>query len=880
MALLGVPALLVALAVLWRLAPRPDDAPSPPPGLVPAASTYALLVGCTEYPNLAAALPPMTYESSVRLEGPGNDVALLRTTLCDYLGVPGDHVRVLAGWPDDPSLRPTRANILGGLERLAREVPRGGRVVFAFAGHGSQQRDQDQGDELDRLDELILPADVERWNLKLGAVPGSITDDEIRAALLRLQRAGLSVWAIFDCCHAGTMVRAGPVRTRDLSPWLLGAPETSAPERGIAPPVPEPLLSDLGGPSAGLVAFYAVQSSELAPEMTLPASLWARDRRVHGLFTFLLSRTLQRFGGGLSFRELHELVVDAYRALPYPPATPSAEGDLDLRVGSEVGAGRGALLLSREADRFALDAGSVHGLTVGSVVEAFRPGGLGAPQARVGTLSLVEVGPLSSRCRPVEGDFAADVTDLPTRLPARLLSVAPGEFRIPLGAVDDQGEPLSPQAPPPALAWALRDPVLRARFPVVEPARAAWVLRALPSDGTQTGRAARLALEPTGAGSDSLSKECDSETLEADLRALFRNLSLRRLAIAPAPHPEGVRVETFLARGPDGADAPLEAPVAVLPLDRVSARVTNATGQDLDVSVLLLEGAFEARVLFPQAGDVGRLAATDTDPLRLGPWTLSDQAQGGARLLVLCSPRGRGAAPIGAPLLEALDAARDRGPVAPAAATSSPQGRVDSTLSVGAAATGEALALAEAGWTADWGRLGIPSIYNAAAVPLEPPLTTPTDEPFAAQLPGSGWTWTRAEVVPGDGQRVDMLLMWGDQGLGIWLDVGAEAELRTRTLREVAEQAAERTLPARLSVLLGVGTRSALYLRPAGEQCDGLILEDRTRDAGADRRHVRLGDTWTSGRAFGPWLSTALLGLPEAERTRALTTLRGLARLR
>ena len=240
-------AVLAAGAAAWFAFSRarardPDEPPPPPSHVAVAADTYALLVGCTEYPELKAASDPALYEANIRLEGPGNDVVAMRRALRAYLGVPDEHIRVLTGWPDDAAARPTRANILGHLDRLAREVPRGAHVLFLFSGHGSQQPDEPNGDEADGMDEILLPADSGRWDPVKRGVANVIVDDEIHARLLALHDAGAQVWAVFDCCHSGTMMRgvapddaprgAGDVgapesvRMRGLTPELLGIPSS------------------------------------------------------------------------------------------------------------------------------------------------------------------------------------------------------------------------------------------------------------------------------------------------------------------------------------------------------------------------------------------------------------------------------------------------------------------------------------------------------------------------------------------------------------------------------------------------------------------------------------------------------------------------------
>lgn len=870
--------LLLALAIAmgaagwwFFLRSDPDDAPPPPKRLLAATSTYALLVGCTEYPTLQSTMDAVSYEANVRLEGPENDVQLLRTTLRDYLGVPEAHITVLAGWPQQEAARPTKANILAHLARLSREVPKGGRVVFQFAGHGSQEPDQEQGDELDRLDELLLPADVEKWDRRIGAVPGSISDDELRAALSRLVEAGLSVWAILDCCHAGTAVRGSQVRMRELSPSVLGVPD--APVGRVA--VPQSVLRDTAAPLSSVVAFYAVQSNQLAPEMVLPLSKTARHREPHGLLTFLLSRTLMRFGGALTFRELFRHVQAAYDALPYPGATPNAEGDLELIVSTETGAESRSLLLERDATGWSLDGGSLRGLTTGSIVEAFRPGGLGDPARRVGTLTVGSVGVLRSALLPVAGDFPTG-GDLPARLPGRLTHVAAGDVVVRLAVVDPEGRALPPEQHPAALRLVLAEPVMRARLPLVAPGDADWWLAVHPFDGTRADGADRLALLPRRSGG--VARETDADALEKELCWIFGSAAQRRIVDTALPPtlPTGVQASLAVER-PGAADPVPFVPGSTLqPGDRFVLTVRNESYKDAYV----LARYFDASDEVADLGPAQVLTAADTGDVRLARGTLLDDVFGEVRLVVLAGEAKPGSAP---PAL---------GDVGCASQVNRPQGVTTRGPEL---VEGPLPGTASFAWRIDWGKMGIPSIYNEGRTELVPPAVVGRAAGSGeSALPGEGVRWTSARVVPGDGSRADLLLLWGDGGLGACVDADGDARMADRPTADLARDAAAGRLPVEVTVLLlASGERAARYRNPVSVEGTELVLLD-TRgalpaaeawhgDAQADRRWVLRDDTWNAGPAWGPWLSASHLGsaaggLDATARGRVTAALRTLAR--
>src|SRR5262249_29139742 len=123
-----------------------------------------------------------------------------------------------------PARRPTRANIEREFRHLADQAHEGDQVVILLAGHGSQQPEKDPPDpvnpEPDGLDEIFLPADIGAWNGTKERLPGAMVDNEIGAWLGAIAAKRAYVWAIFDCCHSGTMTRGTEI-VREVPPELL-----------------------------------------------------------------------------------------------------------------------------------------------------------------------------------------------------------------------------------------------------------------------------------------------------------------------------------------------------------------------------------------------------------------------------------------------------------------------------------------------------------------------------------------------------------------------------------------------------------------------------------------------------------------------------------
>lgn len=92
---------------------------------------------------------------------------------------------------------PTKQNIRSALRWLVQDCQPGDSLVFHYSGHGAQVRDRD-GDEIDGLDESLLPVDYE--------TEGRILDDEINATIVRPLPHGVILHAIVDTCFSGTLL--------------------------------------------------------------------------------------------------------------------------------------------------------------------------------------------------------------------------------------------------------------------------------------------------------------------------------------------------------------------------------------------------------------------------------------------------------------------------------------------------------------------------------------------------------------------------------------------------------------------------------------------------------------------------------------------------
>jgi hypothetical protein len=112
----------------------------------------------------------------------------------------------------------SRRGILDGLDWLICGAQPGDELVCTFSCHGTQIDDKN-GDEPDRLDEALCPADLnyKNWDSTL------IVDDEL-AQYFSVLPEGVNLSVIADACHSGSVMRDVFRRPRFLPPRLRCAP--------------------------------------------------------------------------------------------------------------------------------------------------------------------------------------------------------------------------------------------------------------------------------------------------------------------------------------------------------------------------------------------------------------------------------------------------------------------------------------------------------------------------------------------------------------------------------------------------------------------------------------------------------------------------------
>ena len=226
----------------------------------------ALLVGINRYPDPENAL-----------RGCLNDVRQVGDLLRLHFGFGGSGaVKLLT------DAHATTAAIVDGLHWLVDDAAPGDVLVFHYSGHGSQVPDR-HGDEVDGLDEIICPYDLD-WD-------NPLTDDDLYA-IIRGLRAGASLTVILDSCHSGTGLRELSARgAGDRGRWL------DPPER-LRRPLPTNAATRRFGARAaqcGAVLIAGCRSDQTSADADIGGEY-------HGALTYYLCRAIEELRYAANYR--------------------------------------------------------------------------------------------------------------------------------------------------------------------------------------------------------------------------------------------------------------------------------------------------------------------------------------------------------------------------------------------------------------------------------------------------------------------------------------------------------------------------------------------------------------------------------------------------
>lgn len=325
------------------------------------------------------------YLAVTDLRGAVNDVELVQDILIGKFDMPPENILTLT------NDKATRLGILTAIEdHLIAPATEGDVIILHYSGHGSQMRDQPNGDEVDGWDETIVPHDSRSNGVF------DITDDELNGMLAKLTAKTKNVTFILDSCHSGAAARDGS-RVRKI-------------ERDSREPPPAPafaISTRAGEGDAGIRlngADYVLISGCLAPELSNETRF---GERRHGAMTWFLAEALRAAQPGATYRSVMDSVKTNVTNR-FPTQHPQIEGPgMDLGVfGVERINSKPYVLVESVSDNVAtLDGGKLMGLEQDGRHPYYTPGTADTDNAEVaGILRIIAVDDFSAQAQLQQGD--------------------------------------------------------------------------------------------------------------------------------------------------------------------------------------------------------------------------------------------------------------------------------------------------------------------------------------------------------------------------------------------------------------------------------------------------------------------------------------------
>ncbi len=124
------------------------------------------------------------------LQGCINDATMMQALLKNHYSFVDSEIKMVL------EKAATTAGIKAALQWLCVGAQPGDTLFFHYSGHGSQMPSKGDDVEVDGVDEIICPIDLD-WNTKV------ITDDYLKWAFNQVPN-GANVTVVLDCCNSGT----------------------------------------------------------------------------------------------------------------------------------------------------------------------------------------------------------------------------------------------------------------------------------------------------------------------------------------------------------------------------------------------------------------------------------------------------------------------------------------------------------------------------------------------------------------------------------------------------------------------------------------------------------------------------------------------------
>jgi len=268
-----------------------------------SSEKHALIIAIGDYPA----------EGGWSQISSANDVPLIKSALLTQ-GFAESNITTLI---DNQA---TKQGIEDAFTALAKRIKKGDIVVIHYSGHGQQIFD-DNGDEVDGLDEAIVPYDafVKYTNNYKGE--NHLRDDELGNIIANFRNKlgeNGQLLVILDSCHSGSATRGGKTRGGQsaLVPSDWEAPNQNESNKGSGL-LERTMLKDDAAP---FVMISGASADELNYEYQGTGSL-----------SYAFSKSMNELGSDFTYRQLFSSIASNMNSIT-PKQKPTVEGNIDYKL--------------------------------------------------------------------------------------------------------------------------------------------------------------------------------------------------------------------------------------------------------------------------------------------------------------------------------------------------------------------------------------------------------------------------------------------------------------------------------------------------------------------------------------------------------------------
>ena len=214
----------------------------------------------------------------------------------------------------------TRVGILNKIKALQKQLAKGDILVVHFSMHGQQIFDTN-GDEIDDLDESLVPYDAKVAYSDTYQGQNHIRDDELGVVITSLRNtlgADGQLLFMLDSCHSGSATRGGAKARGGKAPLV---PENWSPTQNIDATSDEMFQKEKKSPdSSPFVMISGASAAELNYEY-----------QGNGSLSYAFAKAITTLGSNYTYRQLFSKIM-AQMNIISPKQKPTIEGDIDYKL--------------------------------------------------------------------------------------------------------------------------------------------------------------------------------------------------------------------------------------------------------------------------------------------------------------------------------------------------------------------------------------------------------------------------------------------------------------------------------------------------------------------------------------------------------------------